>query len=364
MFVCHACRCLVIMLSVAPFGHASVSRSRAEAALDPEFPGPPKPYKETSIKDYLDRRPSSSMIRIDGMHTGDKRHDTSAYIASQMMRATTHQLRGSVSIHHLPQSVTFAQCSAFLNGVAESKCVKPEQIFIGTSNGNLRASMSFDYQKPAKSQLAAQQENASGGRKRKASHSQDAVQKEVSDVAAQVDRAIDQVKKQSKRGFLPSEELLESACVSLNALLNGLRGASGEHAVESWSLSARSPNGQAIGHQPLARQPDLILSIRICGGVAVPIQTLKRTLGPSFTDGMITTASSTAQRPTGFTLPVTEQGAVTEREGQPSMMIYSAIAPLPPPPKPPSSPSLVNDPGCDAGSVDILPQNGAKRARL
>ena len=48
------------MIKVAPFGHASTSRSVEEAALDPEWPGKPdKDYTQTSILEFA-RRPQKS----------------------------------------------------------------------------------------------------------------------------------------------------------------------------------------------------------------------------------------------------------------------------------------------------------------
>ena len=44
------------VITVAPFGHASVSRPVEEAALDCEFPGPSQLMVQTTMKDFLRKR--------------------------------------------------------------------------------------------------------------------------------------------------------------------------------------------------------------------------------------------------------------------------------------------------------------------
>lgn len=305
------------MISSAPFGHATVSRSHLEAAGDPEFPGPQRKFITTAIEKYM------LFTRLDGTSTGVTRHDKTGELAGALLRANLHQLRGSVSIHHLKHSVTFGQCSSFLKAFSEgpTKIGKANQIFVGTSGGVLRASVAFDYQ--------TAHEPSKIAKKRK---SDNPIAKERVDIAAQVDRAIEQVKKQS-RGNTPSDDLLSSASTTLIALLTNLRGSNREHCIESFGLSSKRLDNQ------LSKQPELVISLRICGGVAVPLDVLRRSLGPCFLDGMITTSASNTQ-PTGFNLPITEQGAVSEKQGQLSMLMYAAVAAAP---KPPPSPSLAHE---------------------
>ena len=117
------------------------------------------------------------------------------------------------------------------------------------------------------------------------------------------------------------EEVLAGAKQSLQSLLMQLKGPNQEEVVESWGLSASSPNGMAAG------RPSLILSLRMSAGIPVPLSTLRRALGRSFNDGVVTTEQHAAGVQ-GFTLPITEQGAAVQRHGQASLLIHASVAAL------------------------------------
>lgn len=232
-------------------------------------------------------------------------HQKVSAAAAAHLRATSHSLKGAVSSHKLSGSLAFRQLSAFLEAVKNVAKVKAEQVFIGTVDSVVSVSVVFNFKR--------KQEHVSGKKRRS---NDDA---EVDELHEKIKTAIDRVRTSAQKtnGSAVDDEVLNGANQILRTLLVQLKGPSGEEVVESWGLSASSPTGNALG------RPNLILSVRMSAGLPVPVSTLRRCLGSSFVDGMVGNHND----PTlSFALPITEQGAVSDREGQKSLILHTAVA--------------------------------------
>ena len=233
-------------------------------------------------------------------------HQRISAAASTHLKATEHRIRGAVSSHRLNGSLSFRGISAFLEATKSQDGIKAEQVFVGTVDRQLNISVVFHYKRPPPP--------AQSGKKRN-KHEEASLQA----LYEKIDEALDRVRAsvQKSNGETMDEEVLTGARQSLQSLLVQLKGPSDEEVVESWGLSASSPTTVAMG------RPSLILSMRMSGGIPVPLSTLRRALGRSFNDGVVTTEQ---HAPQGFTLPITEQGAAIQAHGQSSLLIHASVA--------------------------------------
>ena len=232
-------------------------------------------------------------------------HQRVSAAACAHLKATEHNLRSGVSSHKVAHSLAFRNLSSFLDTIKKTDAVKAEQVFVGTVNGQLSVSVVFHYKKPPPPPVKKK-------RRKEEEEALDALNKKI-------DETLDRVRATAKttNHQQVDEEVLSGAKQVLQSMLLQLKGSAGEEVVESWGLAAASPTGIHVG------RPSLIFSMRMSGGVAVPVSVLRRALGASFADGMITSNNATK-----CPLPITEQGAITEREGQASMMLHASVAAL------------------------------------
>ena len=233
-------------------------------------------------------------------------HQRVSTAADVHLKACSHELKGAVSSHRIESSLSFRSLGAFLDVIKSSDQIKAEQVFVGTLDCNLYVSVAFRYEKPTPPPV-----------KKKRRIEEDAREDAI---AKNIEKTIDRVRSvaQKTNSQVVDEEVLTGASQSLQSLLTTLKGPSGEDVVESWGLSATSASGLQVG------RPSLILSMRLSAGMPVSVSTLRRSLGRSFVDGMLTTSNSKSS----YTLPITEQGAATEREGQASMLLHASVAPV------------------------------------
>lgn len=212
-----------------------------------------------------------------------QRHEAIAR-AARAASATASTLANGVSSHKMPSCVSFAQIGALLAAADEHA----SRAFVGTVGETAVFSVNFGYRAPSE---------ASKG-KRKRHPEEDAVE----DGLAKVKNADAEMLAEVRRGVL--------------ALLL-VRGASGEKAVESWGVSAKTEDPE---------RPELILSLRLTPGVAVPVAALKQALGPRcFRDGMVTTSS--AGLDSKFQLPLSEQAVAAEKRGLKALSVFATVSP-------------------------------------
>ena len=234
-------------------------------------------------------------------------HDGISRVASaqQAVRST---FNNGVSVHKMPQSVSFANLKAIMNAATAQE----QRTFVGTVDGHIVVSVNFNYEAPT-----APPQPTKGKRGRDSN--EDAVQ-----------AAVDRVKRGLVDDDQVSDEMLESSKAALYTMLTRLRGATNETAVESWGLSFKKPesgtvsNGTAAANA--ASRPRLILSVRLTPGVAVPLPSLFQCLGVSCTgDGMLTTQESSSLA-TGFNLPLSDTARAAESHGQRALTLFATVS--------------------------------------
>lgn len=230
--------------------------------------------------------------------TRSERHESIARVAAAQ-NAENSTFRNGVSVHRMRQSVSFSNLSAILTAATG----QTHQTFVGTVDGSIVVSVNFGYERPASEAAPAR------SKKRARDPHEEAAEQAV----AQVKRRI------GGKGDL-KDAILDAARCALKALLEGLRGASGEPAIESWGLSFKKPGAGGAD-----QRPRLILSMRLTPGVAVPLATLFRLLGPRCkADGMLTTQDSTSLA-AGFNLPLSEQAQTAEVHGQRALTLFATV---------------------------------------
>ena len=233
-------------------------------------------------------------------------HDTITRVAGQN-RAEHSSFRNGVSVHRMPQSVTFASLRAVLSAATGQE----QRTFVGTVDGKITVSVNFNYKPPS-----TPPPTAAVGKKR----GRDLAEESISAAVARV-----------KFGLTSADEvtdgMISEAKNALHSLITRLRGAKQENALESRALSYKKPETQAVGnaHTNEALRPRLILSARLTPGVAVPLPSLFQALGTRCTeDGMITTQESNSLLQ-GFNLPLSEQGQTAELHGQRALTLFATV---------------------------------------
>jgi hypothetical protein len=222
--------------------------------------------------------------------------------AASKIGDVTSCFQNGVSIHTMPQSVSFTQLRAVLDAAKENDC----RTFIGTLHGKIVVSVNFNYET---SDTAEVQRKVGKKRGRDAT--------EATEEAVQA--AIDRVKRGVQHDDIDSAAL-ENARAALCEVLTSLRGARNETAVESWGLSYKKEDLTAK-----SQRPRLILSIRTTPSVAISIKKLFHVLGASCrTDGMVTTQDSSSLA-NGFHLPLSEQAAAAETYGQKALSLFATV---------------------------------------
>jgi hypothetical protein len=233
-------------------------------------------------------------------------HETISKVASQH-RVEQSSFRNGVSIHRMPQSVTFGS----LRAVMASASGNEQRCFIGTVDGKITLSINFNYRPPPVPPTPAI------GKKRGRDTTEEAI-----------DAAAERV----KRGLTAADEVTDAmiteAKQALLSLLTRLRGAQQEKAVESWALSYKKPDGNGSSSSSAgagSMRPRLILSARLTPGVAVPLPSLFQALGTRCSeDGMLTTQDSSSLA-NGFNLPLSEHAQAAESHGQRALTLFATV---------------------------------------
>lgn len=245
------------------------------------------------------------MAAADGEQAAPSRqsqHDTIAKVASGQ-QAVRSSLNNGVSVHKMPQSVSFANLKSIMNSASGQE----QRTFVGTVDGSIVVSINFNYEAPR-----APPPQTKGKRGR-----------DSNDEAVQT--AVDRVKRGLTSTDEVSDEMLDSAKAALYTMLTRLRGASNENAVESWGISYKKPE-PGMGGPSGANRPRLILSARLTPGVAVPLPSLFQCLGVRCTsDGMLTTQDSSSLA-VGFNLPLSDAARAAESHGQKALTLFATVS--------------------------------------
>lgn len=213
--------------------------------------------------------------------------------------AESSTFRNGVSVHFMRSSISFGNLTAIMGAASNDV----HRTFVGTVDGLMVVSVNFGYEPPAPAAPPARPK------------------KRVRDPHEEAtEQAVAQVRRRVGAPDAPDEATLEAARRALHDLLTELRGADGETAIESWGLSFKKPEARVSD-----KRSRLILSVRLTPGVAVPVATLFRLLGPRCkADGMLTTQDSSSLA-TGFNLPLSEQAQTAEVHGQRALTLFATV---------------------------------------
>ena len=212
---------------------------------------------------------------------------------SAALRFAENKLLNGISCHSTSASVALTTLRAAVDAAASHA----DHMFVGSVDGNVTVSVNKNVD-PV--QPVEPSNKKAGSKKRQRCPHEEAA-----------DDALNRVMRKGSDSISESQQA--AARTAIVVLLTHLRGAEGETALESWSLSLS---------QVESERPRLILSVRISPGVAVPLKTLLNIAGKA-KDGMLTTSSELLR--SKFNLPLNAEARSAERFGQKSMSMFATL---------------------------------------
>lgn len=238
-------------------------------------------------------------------------HDSVSHAASVHGAAQHSSLNNGVSIHRMPESVSFASTRKILAACAEHD----HKLNIGTVDGVMVLSLNFNTMAGGSSILSSAKPFQPKKRKR---------QRDPDDEAAQ--NAVGRVKKGLHDGSILTESALNSAHAAVCGLLKMKGAGEGESVVESYGLSFKAPEASGGNGDGGGGRPRLILSARLAPGTAVSLKALFKALGSTCCeDGMLTVQDSSTLAD-GFNLPLSEQARVAVVHGQRAISLFATVS--------------------------------------
>lgn len=265
------------------------------------------------------------MEQVETLHESLCKHDA-------LLNATSSKLSNCVSIHYTGNPLSLSQLDRFLN---ESVAVVKQRsaYHIGSLSGNLVVSVNLRTEASAAPSSSLSKPKSKRGYDDSSDRAKDAV-----------DAARERL--QNNKTKAVSEDHLRMAQSIIERMFRDIKGSNGELVFESLGLSVSqaqamrtntasfgngSSNGSATppSANSFSTRPNLVIACRLSGGIAIPIQTLKRVLSQEgkFLDGMITTKAETLGPE--YRLPLSQLGKEAESKGQASMLMFIAV-PIPP----------------------------------
>jgi hypothetical protein len=213
-------------------------------------------------------------------------HDTLARVAVSV-RATSSELRATVSRHVLPRTIAFSALHT-LHEAAKGIAGKSSNDFVAV----LQDELIFTY--------ASNYERISNGKRKSEMGVEDDVERMIKTLANKVD--VEQVSKAREVAV---------------RLLRDLKGTNHERLVQSVVLA----------HQKL-RSTDtearVIIAARMVSGVPIPVGKLKGALGDCWQDGALTIEAS-SELVSSFNLPVSEEGSIAHTLGHKALRLVTAV---------------------------------------
>lgn len=221
---------------------------------------------------------------------------------AQSVNCSKSVLENDVSMHTLPTTVSFANLSRLHEASKEGKKRLPQSDYLATSATDLMFSCNF------KSFLNRTHDEAFVQKHRKRRRD------DREDQAERVDQARARLSKCMPDLAAAELDVARNVLVSL---VNDLRGASNEVAIQSFALLAKKLHTSDL-------KPRVLIAIRLNAGVAVPVALLKRCLGPCWCDGAVTT-ESTISNVSDEDMPLSEEAKAARDYGNlPFMIVTSA----------------------------------------
>jgi hypothetical protein len=219
----------------------------------------------------------------------DSAHESLAKAAASV-RATSSELKGTVSRHVLPDTISFGALNT-LHEASKKIADKSSNDFIAVWHDKLVFSYAISYEKPS---------TISGKRKSEAE-----VEEQVDSIMAAKDLQT------------PKNEQLAVAREVVVRLLRDLKGTQHERLVQSVMVSHRRLKSTD-------NEPRVVVAARLESGIAVPVAKLKSILGTCWKDGAIT-INNTSELFSEYALPLSDEGAITETLGHKSLRLVTAV---------------------------------------
>ena len=258
---------------------------------------------------------------MNGTHTspftGNGLHDQITVLARQHVSPQQSTLRGDISGHTVASStVSFQALGRFLDAVKALNKTFADKVFVGSIDSKLHVSVApalhIDDNVPAPK-----------GKKR----GRNDTDERADYVKALVTPRIEELRKTGASSVSP--ETFDLAAMTVQRLLYNLKGPKGQQLIESWTVSTVGACCPAPQWCP-APMNSVILGVRFAPGLPVPVALLRRALGACFHDGIFTVTRPLSAADTE-TLPLSDQGLVTERAGHWSMRMFAQICAAPRP---------------------------------
>ena len=213
-------------------------------------------------------------------------HEKLTRVASAV-HATSSELKGSVSRHVLPDTISFSALHT-LHEAAKALAGKSHCDFLTVRLDQLIFSYAGNYEKLG-----------NGKRKHETGVEED-VEKLMQPLV-------------NKVALAQSTKTKEVAV----RLLRDLKGANNERLVQSVS----------IAHQklrPTDSEPRVIIAVRMASGLSIPVGKLKGALGDCWADGALTVDNS-SELVSSFSLPMSEEGQLYEQLGHKALRLVTAV---------------------------------------
>ena len=222
-------------------------------------------------------------------------HDALAEVAKSQNCAAS-ELVNSVSRHVLPETTSFANLEA-IHAAAQTTC------FVGTSAKELAISAHFEAHATVKDDSCLPVK-----KRRRCSTEAEERAEAVADARARLAK---------KMPDLPSAELDVAEAV-LVKLVNKLRGSEGEVCIQSYALLAK----KLAVDDP---RPRVVIAARLHAGVAMPVTSLKDSVGPCWKDGLLTTLS-TLHGISEVDLPYSAEAEAALSFGNAPLLLVTSVA--------------------------------------
>lgn len=206
---------------------------------------------------------------------------------AQLVRATSSELRGTVSRHVLPSTVAFKDIHT-LHEAAKSISGKSSNDFLTVLQDELIYSYANSYEK------------ANNGKRK-------------SDMGVE-DEVDNMMKALPEKVGLDQRNKAREVVVRL---LRDLKGTQNERLVQSVLLSHQKL-------RPTDVDASLVIAARMASGVPIPVGKLKGALGVCWKDGAVTTDDS-SELLSSFNLPVSEEGDIALALGHKALRIVTAL---------------------------------------
>lgn len=227
----------------------------------------------------------------------EKQHAALAAVATNQNCTSSALVGGRVSMHTLPETVSFSNVDA-LARATES------ETYVGTSAGDLVFSAHLAVEDQDENQEHRPKKRRRSDPDEHAKHNS----RSLADARARLEKSVPE---------LQSDEL-DVAQRAITKLVNELRGPSGEVVVQSTAMLARKL-------APDDTHQRVVIAARLNAGIAMRVDALRGCLGACWADGLLTT-QSTLQGIGKLELPLSKEAQAASLFGNATILLVTSVA--------------------------------------